>query len=311
MYILDSKNKRHLAKNLIAATYAPMHPDGTLNLGKIKEYSQFLKRNCIEGVFMNGSTGDFASLTAKERMEITNAWAQNKSSNLYLINQVGDLNLDVAKELALHSADKVDAISVLAPFYFKLYSIEKLVEYCKVVAACVPKLPFYYYHIPELSRANFKMEDFVKSASENIPNFAGIKFTSSNLNDFNLTKEFDKGKYNVLFGCDDIFLTSLLLGAGGWVGSTYNHLAPLYYRIKELVEKEQMSDAKNLQKKAIRFIEILDGKGGFNGVGKGFMKALGLDLGPSRFPHKTISDIEIKEILELLIEEDIFPYLSE
>ena len=107
-------------KNLVAAAYAPMLKDGTLNTGKIKEYSQFLIRNKISGVFMNGSTGDFTSLSTEERKQLTLAWSQNKKDDLYLIDHVGHTNIREAKELARYASDKVDAISVLAPYYFRL-----------------------------------------------------------------------------------------------------------------------------------------------------------------------------------------------
>ncbi|MCR8668698.1 dihydrodipicolinate synthase family protein [Aestuariibaculum sp. M13] len=277
-------------ENLIAATYAPMHQDGSLNTGVIKDYAQFLINNKVSGVFMNGSTGDFVSLSTEERKALTLAWSQNKSSDLYLIDHVGDPSLKVSKELATFASDKVDAIAVLAPYYFRLSSIDKLVQYCKEVAACAPNLPFYYYHIPVLSGANLNMNEFLKIAPKEIPTFAGIKFTNNNLIDYLHSKNFEDGKYNVLFGFDEIFLSSLPLGAKGWVGSTYNHIPSLYYKIKELFEAGQMQEAAQLQTKAIRFVEILDSKGGFNGVAKGFMKTYGIDCGPSRFPHSNISN---------------------
>ncbi|OAD42253.1 dihydrodipicolinate synthase family protein [Polaribacter atrinae] len=288
-------------KNLVAATYAPMHKDGYLNTSVIKDYSSFLIRNKIAGVFMNGSTGDFVSLSIEERKEITLAWSKNKTSNLYLIDHVGSPSLKVSKELAAYASDKVDAIAVLAPYYFKLNTIEKLVKYCKEVAAAAPNLPFYYYHIPVLSGADLNMLEFLKVASKEIPTLEGIKFTNNNLIDYLHCKNFENGKFNILFGFDEILLASLPLGADGWVGSTYNHLAPLYYKIKELFEAGKMVEAAKLQTKAIRFVEILDGYGGFNGVAKGFMKYLGVDCGPSRFPHTTLPDevyLEIKTELD-------------
>ena len=54
-------------KDLIAATYAPMYPDGTLKLDIIKTYGAFLKSNKVSGAFVNGSTGDFVSLSTNER----------------------------------------------------------------------------------------------------------------------------------------------------------------------------------------------------------------------------------------------------
>lgn len=299
-----------MIKNLIAATYAPMNDDGSLNTEIIKEYGQFLRRNKVSGVFMNGSTGDFVSLSETERKKITQAWYENKSQDLFLIDHVGDPSLKVAKELATFAADKVDAIAVLAPYYFRLNSLDKLVQYCKEVAACAPNLPFYYYHIPVLSGANLNMLEFLKIASKEIPTLEGIKFTNNNLIDYLHCKNFENGKYNILFGFDEVFLSSLPIGADGWVGSTYNHLAPLYYKIKHLFETGRMKDAAMLQTKAIRFVEILDGYGGFNGVAKGFMKTYGIDCGPSRFPHSTLSDEVYEKINEELKETGLIEFLS-
>lgn len=298
-------------KNLIAATYAPMHADGSLNTDIIKDYSQFLIRNRVSGVFMNGSTGDFVSLSESERKEITLAWSKYKSPDLFLIDHVGDPSIKVAKELATFAADKVDAISVLAPYYFRLNSMDKLVQYCKEVAACAPNLPFYYYHIPILSGANLNMLDFLKIASKEIPTLEGIKFTNNNLIDYLHCKNFESGKYNILFGFDEVFLSSLPIGADGWVGSTYNHLAPLYYKIKNLFETDRMKEAAALQTKAIRFVEILDSYGGFNGVAKGFMKTYGIDCGPSRFPHTTLPNDVYEKIKEELNDIGLLEFLSE
>lgn len=297
-------------KNLIAATYTPMYKDGSINTTCIKDYSQFLIRNHITGVFMNGSTGDFTSLTINERKAITLAWSENRSNDLYLIDHIGDPSIKVAQDLALYASDKVNAISAIAPFYFKISSVDKLVEYCREIAICAPNLPFYYYHIPILSRADLNMYSFLEQAKDKIPNLAGIKFTNNNLIDYGHCKNKINSKYNVLFGYDELFINSLPLGATGWVGSTYNHLAPLYYKIKTLFESGNMEAASNLQTKAIKFVELLDSKGGFNGVAKGFMKTLGIDCGPSRFPHTTLSDSDYIEINEALDALELTPWFS-
>ena len=288
-----------MLKNLIAASYTPMNLDGSLNTGIIPTYAEFLRNNKVSGVFMSGSTGDFASLQINERKEIVNAWSKCKKPDLFLIDHVGDTSLENAKELASHSADKVDAIAALAPYYFRLNSIDTLVTYCKEIAACAPNLPFYYYHIPVLSGANLDMVKFLDKASKVIPNLAGIKFTSNDLIGFRQASDFQNAEFNILFGFDEIFLAGLGFGAQGWVGSTYNHLAPLYYEIKRLFENGENEAAAVLQQKAIRFVQKLDAVGGFNGAGKGFMKYLGVDCGPSRFPHNTVED----KVYQLVIEE--------
>jgi len=299
-----------MIKNLIAAAYAPMNSDSQLNIGVVNDYASYLMRNNIRGVFVNGSTGDFTSLTIQERKELTLAWSAQRKDNFYVIDHVGSPSLKVAKELASYASDKVDAISVLAPYYFKLNNINKLVEYCKEVALSAPNLPFYYYHIPILSGANFNMHQFLELAEKEIPNLAGVKFTNNNLIDYLHSKNYKNGKFNILFGFDEMFLSSLPVGATGWVGSTYNHLAPLYYRVKELFENGDLEEARELQSKAIRFVEILDSYGGFNGAGKGFMRILGIDCGPSRFPHVTLSDEIYQEIIIKLKELGLSDYFN-
>ncbi|MCG2461142.1 dihydrodipicolinate synthase family protein [Flavobacteriaceae bacterium F89] len=285
-------------KDLIAATYAPMHKDGSLNLDIVKPYGKFLKSNKVAGAFVNGSTGDFVSLSTDERKQVTEAWSKNKPSDFHLVCHVGHNNLREARELASHAEDKVDGIAALAPYYFRLNSLGKLLEYCSEIAQCAPKTPFYYYHIPVLTGANFQMIDFLEMAGENIPNFAGIKYTQSNLIDFQKCMGFKNGSYKILFGVDEQLLSSLPYGAEGWVGSTYNHLAPLYYQIISSFKAGDMERATNLQQKAVHFVETLDKMGGFNGTGKSFMRLFGLDLGPSRFPHTTLSDNQLATVVK-------------
>jgi N-acetylneuraminate lyase len=297
-------------KNLIAATYSPMKEDASLNLDIISTYKKFLQNNKVAGAFINGSTGDFVSLTVEERKLLVDEWSKNRSDDFHIINHVGHTSLRVAMDLTTHSVDKVDAIAALAPFYFELGTIQNLVEYCKKIASCAPQLPFYYYHIPDLSGAHFKMIDFLKIASKEIPNFAGLKFTKNDLIDFKYCLDFENNAYDVLFGFDEIFISSLPLGAKGWVGSTYNHLAPLYYKVKEAFENDDHKTAADLQTKAMLFVDILNSRGGFNGVAKGFMRTLGVDCGPSRFPHTTLTDKAYVEITKELEAIGISPFLS-
>ena len=57
-----------------------------------------------------------------------------------------------------------------------------------------------------------------------------------------------------MFGVDELFLKSLDCGAKGWVGSTYNHIAPLYFEIKRLYEKGEVDLAEDLTKKKQYFL---------------------------------------------------------
>lgn len=297
-------------KNLIAATYAPMRENGDLNLDMIPSYALFLKSNLIEGAFVNGSTGDFVSLSTDERKKLITAWAMAKPTNFFLTNHVGHTNINEAKELAAHSKNLVDAICALPPHYFKPKTIESLLHYCGEIALSAPNTPFYYYHIPVLTGAEFSMIDFMKLAVEQIPNFAGIKYSQLNPSDLSKCLHFEQGSKNILFGVDEHLVDSLPLGATGWVGSTYNHLAPLYYQIISNFRNGDMEEAKRLQQKAVFFVKTLDKLNGFNGAGKSFMRLFGLDMGPSRYPHKTMSNEQLTLALQLMQPEKLTTFFN-
>ena len=151
-------------KGIIAATYAPMHTNGLLNTDVIVEYGRYLMSNGVSGAFVNGSTGDFVSLSTSERMKLIEAWTALREQGFYVINHVGHTNLREAQELALHSADMVDATAALPPFYFRPKTVDELVHYCAEIASAAPDIPFYYYHIPVLTRVNLPMLAFLDTA---------------------------------------------------------------------------------------------------------------------------------------------------
>lgn len=275
-------------KNLFAAAYAPMYKDGSLNLSLIRDYSNFLWENHIKGVFVNGSTGDFVSLSTPERNKLLHQWAKDRPKDLYLINHVGHNNLKEAQEMAEFSIGKADAVAAIAPFYFVTGKMEDLLQYCAAIAQSAGNLPFYYYHLPALTGVQFSMKEFSRLAKQRIPNFAGIKFTENNIVEFQKLN-LDQKNLDIFFGVDEAFLSSLSTGAKGWVGSTYNQMAPLYISIKKSFDSNNISEANRLQGLGIDFVETLAAMGGFNGAGKSFMQMLGIDCGPSRFPHVSLN----------------------
>ena len=294
---------------LIAAPYTPMLPNGELNLDLIPEYANYLIENNIRGAFLNGTTADFVSLLADERMQLVDAWAKYRIDNLKLITHVGCTSLKRSIEFAKHSIGKVDAIASLPPYYFRPQSVDSLVDYMAEIAHAAPDLPFYYYHIPDLTNVNFNMIDFLEKAENQIPNLAGIKFTKIDLVDFALCKEFKNYKYNILFGADEILLSSLPFGVNGWVGSTYNHLGPLYTAIIKAFEAGDLEQATKLQLKSMKFVHVLASYG-FTGAGKSFMKKIGLDCGPSRLPNKTLSSDDLDQIYIKLEEIGVTKHLG-
>jgi len=278
-------------KGLIAAPFTPMHADGSLNLGMIPFYYETLRTNGVTGAFICGSTGEGVSLTLQEKKQVAEAWANATQNNkdFKVITLVGGTCIADCIDLSQHARSAgLFAVAMTAPFYFKPADVSVLADVCASVAETVPDLPFYYYHIPVLTGVNFPMIDFLRKVDNRIPNLAGIKYTHEDFMDFLSCLNFSAGKYDMLWGRDENFLSALVLGAQGAVGSTYNYAAPLYHELIEAYERGDVETARERQQRAIDMISLL-GKYGGLGTGKAFMKLIGIDCGNFRPPVRNVS----------------------
>jgi N-acetylneuraminate lyase len=281
---------QHL-QGLIAAPFTPMHPDGSINTAIIPAYYEMLKTNGVTGAFICGSTGEGVSMTAKEKMQVADAWAACTSGDnaFKVMLFLGGTSIADCKELAQYAQQiGLYAISFTAPFYFKPSNVEMLAKACMEVASAAPGMPFYYYHIPVLTGVGFPMFDLLQAIDGRIPNFAGVKYTHEDFMDFLSCMRYKDGKYDMLWGRDENMLSALPLGTKGAVGSTFNYAPSLYYDMIKAFNDNDLQKAQALQQKSIDVIRLL-GKYGGIATGKAYMKLIGLDCGEFRLPVKNMS----------------------
>lgn len=277
---------RPKTQGLVAAPFTPTRADGSLNLELVPDYVAWLRGNGVVGAFVGGTTGEGMSLTVDERLRLAEAWRRAASADFKVIVHVGHTTLADCCQMAAHAEEiGADAIGCLAPFFFRPGSVEELVSWCEAVAAAAPSVPFYYYHMPSMTRVEFPMADFIRVASSRIPTLAGVKFTFEDLTDFKSTVEFANNGYDVLFGRDELLLSGLRAGAKGAVGSTYNFAAPLYLDLIRAFAGGDQQRAEERQQTAVRMIDAAVRAGGSAVANfKALMAGLGLDCGPVRPP---------------------------
>jgi N-acetylneuraminate lyase len=287
-------------KGLIAAPFAQLSDKDDVMYDKIPEYYNFLERNQVVGAFINGSTGEGVSLTLKEKRKTTERWAEmgRTKKTVKVINLVGGTCYKECIESAQHSAENgVDAIAILAPYYFKPAGARQLAEFCALIAESVPEMPVYFYHIPVLTGSNIAMFDFLKEASPIIPNLAGIKYTHEDFMDFLSCMNFENGRFDMLWGRDENLLSALVLGAKGGIGSTFNYAAPLYNQLIDAFNRGDLAEAGKLQQMSIDMIRLL-GKYGGIATGKAYMRYIGMECGEFRLPVQNMSSIKYKEFVD-------------
>lgn len=283
---------------MICAPYTPYKTNGEVNLDIIPDYAACLKENDIVGVFVNGSSGEGMLLTEEERMACAEAWAAETSDDFKLIIHVAASSAKSGRALAEHAEGLgAHAISAMAPAFPPVRQTDQALRYCAEIAGGAPNTPFYYYHIPALNGSSLSMTQFLSQVEQRIPTFAGIKFTSDDLYEFTRCHRRENGRFDILFGLDEIMLAALdLTGVQGFVGGTYNFCAPLYSAIRSAYEAGDREEARALQHASMDIIEVLIRYRGNMVAGKQMMRLVGLDLGETRAPFLSLSRAEFESM---------------
>ncbi|QNE41942.1 dihydrodipicolinate synthetase (plasmid) [Hymenobacter sp. NBH84] len=298
-------------EGLVAAPFTPMHPNGELNLAPIPEYGRLLAQNGVKGAFIGGSTGEGVSLSFAEKMTLLQAWGEVREPGLQKIMLVGGTSQAESILLAREAARcGYDAVAVLAPYYFKPATVELLAQFCIGIGEAVPEVGLYFYHIPALTGANLSMIDFLTCIDGRLPNFRGIKYTHNDLMDYRRCLLFAGGKYDLLWGWDEIFLAAMAMGARGAVGSTFNYAAPVYHKLMAAFDAGDLPQAQAMQDQSIAIVKLLVKYGGI-ATGKAYMRALGLDCGTFRLPVANMGETRYQEFLDDLQQIDFYAHASQ
>lgn len=283
-------------QGLIAATFSTFNEDGSLDLSLIPGLVDKLISEGVQGVFICGTNGEGPNLTSEERMTIAEAYVKAVNKRCLVLVHVGHPSIAEARKLALH-AKKIgaDAISAVAAFYFKPASVSNLVDCMAEIAAAAPDMPFYYYHIPVITGMGIDMLEFLRLAEGKIPNLAGIKYTAATLHEYQACLNYKNGRFDILYGYDELLLPALAVGAQAAIGSTYTFAAPLYLKVMAYFREGKIAEAQQMQLHAINMIRCLSRYSPIP-TQKTIMKLMGMNLGPCRLPLVSLSAQQEQEI---------------
>ena len=240
-------------KGLVAATFTPMHEDGSIAPEKVPMLVEHSLKNGMAGLFAIGSTGEFPSLTHEERRSMAEAFIGAAAGRIPVIINVGSCSVRESQALAEHAAEAgADAVCAMVPFYFRPPTVRELADCLKEIAKACARKPLYLYHVPCMTHANLPIRDLLPIMAQECPEFAGIKYTDENLCEFQRCVDYS------------------------------DHFPRLYRELLKAYEAGDIERARSFQELTHRGI-VLIGRYGMSSQ-KLYMKFAGLDVGPMRLP---------------------------
>lgn len=268
-----------------------------------KALGQLIEHNIrlgVTGFYACGSTAEVFMLSLDERRQLMKLISDIVGGRVTLIAHVGSVSADEAAGLASYAEELgYDAVSAVAPFYYK-FSAEEIADYYYDIAAAT-SLKTLVYNIPAFSGVSMSIDQLSGFMSDE--RFLGIKHTSGDFFALETIKSHfpDKLIYN---GYDEMFLSGLIAGADGGIGSTYNFMADKFVLIQRLYREGRIGETRAIQHEVNEIIRVLC-RIGVNAGEKAIMNLLGIDFGLCRRPFRSCT----KEGYELL-QREVLPRLT-
>src|SRR3546814_14285103 len=92
-----------------------------------------------------------------------------------------------------------------------------------------------------------------------------------------------------------MLLSALATGARGFIGSTYNFIAPLYHELIAAFKSGSLEHAQQLQLESVKIVRVINKYGGLRSQ-KAMMNLNGMVLGPVRLPLQPLNVAEIRQM---------------
>lgn len=226
----------------IVAALTPFGVDGGVDYGALGDYLDLLAAAGVPSVLVGGTTGEFASLTVRERKQVLKFCRGRWSRQL--IAQVGSAAVGDAVELVVHANDVADGVAVIAPYFFAGPS-EAGVEafYARVLGFA--RKPVLLYNFPRHTQVGLA-PDLVERLAVRFPLVCGVKDSGK---DFAVSREY-KTRHpdlTVLLGDDRVGARLGELGVDGVVTGAGGPMAELPVAIAAATRARDSAGARRWQ----------------------------------------------------------------
>lgn len=259
------------------AMLTPFDQAGEVDLPAIDRLVEYQLSEGAHGFYVCGSTGEGLLMNVKERASVAERVVRQVRGRVPVMIHVGAIPTRDAAALAAHAGEVgADAVAAIPPTFFG-YTFNAIKAHYQAIGAAA-RIPMYIYNIPHASGVNVT-PPMVAEMRREIPNLAGIKFTSFNF--YEMRQIIELGDLIVLSGPDEMCLPALVMGVPGAIGSTYNVMTRHFVAMYDAYRAGRLAEAQELQFQANRIIRTWLG---YPGALKVMMRWQGIPVGEPRRP---------------------------
>ncbi len=199
------------------AIATPMNADGSINYDEFLRLIDYQIDNKIDAVVICGTTGESATMTDEEHVEVIRRGIKHINGRVPVIAGAGSNDTAYAVELS-KEAERLgaDALLQVTPYYNKA-SQRGLIKHFTAIADAV-NIPIMLYNVPSRTGVNIAVDTYIELAKHK--NIQAVKEASGNMSTVAALAAYTD--LDIYSGNDDEALCCLALGGKGLVSVSSN-----------------------------------------------------------------------------------------
>ena len=278
------------------ALVTPMHPDGSINYGKIEELVDWHADNGTDALIICGTTGEAPTLKMEEHLEAIRVAVSRSAGRLPIIAGTGSNDTHHCIQ-SCRSAKEIgaDGLLLVTPYYNKT-SQRGLIAHYEAVASATD-LPLILYNVPSRTGLDIKPDTAAKLYRE-VDTVVGLKQASPDMAATGYLASISD--IPIYSGNDDLLVPVLSVGGIGVITVLGNIAPTVSHDICQLWLDGHTTQSRDL------FLQWMDlAQGLFTDVNpipvKEAMNRMGMNVGECRLPLYPMEEGAKEKLAKLLL----------
>ncbi|MDD4108647.1 MAG: dihydrodipicolinate synthase family protein [Prolixibacteraceae bacterium] len=238
-------------KGIIPPLVTPLSDNDTIDIEGLERLIEHIIAGEVHGVFILGTTGEFASLSHRLRRVLIENTCRIVKRRIPVLVGITDPASEESLRLADFAAENGADAAVLSPPYYFAAGQPEFLEYLNHLMKQMP-LPLFLYNMPAHTKV-WISPSTVKAAAE-IPGVIGIKDSSSDLAYLKQIQYLlrDRPDFTFLVGPEEFMAEFVLTGGHGGVNGGANMFPGLYIDLYHAAVNRDFEKIKQLQQSVLQ-----------------------------------------------------------
>jgi len=257
--MMDMINKKKL-EGIIPALILPFDENGKINFEFLEKQVSYLVSSGVNGLFVNGTTGEGAWLTTDEKVEAFKVVKEISEEKVFLCAACIQPSTEIViNEIKAFEKLEPNYIVAVTPYYYSV-SQNVIIEHFKKIAQYT-SIPLIIYNIPQCTHNKIELNTVLELAQEE--NITGVKDSSGDFISFRRGVYTPvPGSFSWIQGEDYLDGPAFNCGANGVVTGLGNVWIEPYVKMYQAVKVGNNLRVNKMQKEIDNLYELIQVTGG-------------------------------------------------